>query len=78
MKDIPNTILNILGIVTSVYLRDADGRKYIEIDVPKSILPVDCNGVYYRRIGNTNQILRGNSLMEFLAQRSGISPDRAV
>ena len=75
MEDIPNTILNILGIVTSVYLRDADGRKYIEIDVPKSILPVDCNGVYYRRIGNTNQILRGNSLMEFLAQRSGITWD---
>ena len=53
MEDIPNKIVNSLGIVADVNLRQADGRDYIEIIVTPSNIPITYNGVYHYRSGST-------------------------
>jgi len=71
MEDIPNKIVNYLGIVTDVNFLESEGKKYIEIIVAPSSVPISYKGIYYYRSGSTKQELKGNALHQFLLKRIG-------
>ena len=71
MEDIPNKIVNSLGIVADVNLRQADGLDYIEIIVTPSNIPISYKGVYHYRSGSTKQELKGAALQDFLLRKLG-------
>ena len=58
MEDIPNKIVNYLGIVADVNLLEADENKYLEIIVSPSSVPVSFKGIYHYRTGSTKQELK--------------------
>lgn len=62
MEDIPNKIVNYLGIVADVNMLIEDGVEYIEIDVPQSNIPIAYKGEYHYRSGATKQVLKGAAL----------------
>ena len=56
MEDIPNKIVNYLGIVADVNLMQSDeGKDYIEIVVEPSNIPIAYHGQYHFRSGSTKQ-----------------------
>ncbi len=71
MEDIPNKVVNSLGIVADVNLRQADGLDYIEIIVTPSNIPISYKGVYHYRSGSTKQELKGAALQDFLLRKLG-------
>ena len=75
LEDIPNKIVNALGIVSEVNLQKKDNLEYLEIIVSPSTLPIAYRGVYYYRSGSTKQELRGVALQDFLFRKMGISWD---
>lgn len=75
LRDIPNKICNVLGIVASVKLLEENGVPYIEISVPPYPVGISCRGVYYCRSGSTKQVLAGPALESFLLRRRGASWD---
>lgn len=75
LRDIPNKICNVLGIVASVKLIEENGVPYIEISVPPYPVGISCRGVYYCRSGSTKQVLAGPALESFLLRRRGASWD---
>ena len=78
MDDIPNKAVNHLGLVVDVNLRQKDNKRYIEIDVPASTVPVSYHGAYHYRSGSTKQELKGAALHEFLLQKIGVSWERQI
>ena len=77
LEDIPNKIQNKLGIVADVNLLTENGLDYIEIVVNPWAFPVNYDGEYHYRSGSTKQLLRGNSLTNFLMAKTGIKWDAA-
>ena len=75
MEDIPNKIVNYLGIVEDVNLLTADGKEYIEIVVASSSMPVTYRGAYHYRSGSTKQELHGLALQNFILKKMGKSWD---
>jgi ATP-dependent DNA helicase RecG len=71
MEDIPNKIINYLGIVADVNLLESEGKKYLEIIVSTSSVPISYKGTFYYRTGSTKQELKGNALHQFLLKRLG-------
>jgi ATP-dependent DNA helicase RecG len=71
MEDIPNKIVNFLGVVTDVNLLENRGNQYIEIIVNPSSVPISFKGIYYYRSGSTKQELKGTTLHQFLLKRIG-------
>jgi len=71
MEDIPNKIVNYLGIVADVNLVESENKKYLEIIVSSSSVPVSYKGIYHFRTGSTKQELKGNALHQFLLKRLG-------
>ncbi len=71
MEDIPNKILQTLGIITDVNLLEKESLPYIEINVAPSSTPVNYRGEYHYRCGSTKQQLKGNSLTDFLLRKTG-------
>ncbi len=78
LEDIPNKILQTLGILADVDLHEASGRYYIEIIVAPSSVPINYRGEYHYRCGSTKQVLKGNALNEFLLQKSGLKWDGLI
>ena len=72
MENLPNKIINKLGIVADVKQRTSDGVDYIEIVVHPSNVAITLNGVLYYRSGATNQTLRGEALERFLLSKMGM------
>ena len=66
MEDIPNKIVNYLGIVEDVNLLTEGKKEYIEIVVTPSTMPVACRGVYHYRSGSTKQGLKGLALTRYV------------
>ena len=62
LRDIPNKIVSVLGISAIVRLHENAASQYLEINVEPQEFPVSCKGVYYIRIGATNQLLKGVAL----------------
>lgn len=71
LEAIPNKIREHLGIIAQVNLHQENGAHYLEIIVPPYTVPVSLRGRYYYRTGSTKLELTGNSLNEFLLQKSG-------
>ena len=66
MEDIPNKIVNYLGIVEDVNLLTEGKKKYIEIVVTPSTMPVAYRGAYHYRSGSTKQELKGLALTRYV------------
>lgn len=75
MEDIPNKIVNYLGIVEDVNLLTEDGKEYIEITVSPSNMPIAYKGTYHYRSGSTKQELKGLALQQFIMKKMGRSWD---
>ncbi len=75
MEDIPNKIVNYLGVVEDVNLLKADGKQYIEIVVSPSNMPIAYKGTYHYRSGSTKQELKGLALQNFIMKKMGHSWD---
>lgn len=75
MEDIPNKIVNYLGIVEDVNLLVKDNKEYIEIVVSPSNMPIAYKGTYHYRSGSTKQKLKGLALQQFIMKKMGRSWD---
>ena len=73
MEDIPNKIVNNLGIVSDVNLLNDKDTEYIEIVVAPSNMPIAYKGTYHYRSGATKQELKGVALQQFIMQKMGRS-----
>jgi len=71
LVDIPNKIVNALGIVTDINFLEEYGEKYLEIIVNPSSVPISYKGVFHYRSGSTKQELNGSSLQQFLLKKVG-------
>lgn len=71
MDDLPNKIVHHLGLVVDVNLHEKDGKRYIEIVVPVSNVPISFHGIYHYRSGSTKQELKGIALQDFLYRKLG-------
>lgn len=83
MEDIPNKIVNAMGIVVDVNLCEQDGQEYIEMVIEPTNVPISYKGKYYYRTGSTMQELNGASLQLFVMKKMGrqwddIPNDRAT
>lgn len=75
MEDIPNKVLQTLGIMVDVNLLEYNHLAYIEINVAPSSAPVNYKGEYHYRSGSTKQQLKGAALTDFLLRKTGLRWD---
>ena len=75
LEDIPNKIVNNLGIVADVNLLVEHGVEFVEIVVSPSNMPIAYKGVYHYRSGATKQELKGVALQQFIMNKMGRSWD---
>ncbi len=73
MDDLPNKIVQQLGLVVDIDLHEKESRHYIEITVPQSTVPISYHGIYHYRSGSTKQELKGTALHNWLLKKSGKS-----
>lgn len=72
-KAVSDTICNKLRIYPSVAVEENDGKQIIVITVEPSPYPIDIDGRYYVRVGNTNHEIIGRELERFVLRRAGTS-----
>jgi ATP-dependent DNA helicase RecG len=65
LEDLPNQIRDNLGLMPDINLLDENGKKYIEIIVVPSNIPISLRGSYYWRSGSVKQELKGIALIFF-------------
>ena len=75
LEDIPNKITAAFGITCDVNQKSKDDKKYIQIEVKKSRLPLNLRGHYYYRTGSVKKEITGLELTEFIIKSSGKSYD---
>lgn len=75
LEDIPNKVVNYMGIVADVNLHHKNGFDYISIGVEPSNVPISFRGKYYCRSGSTMQELNGVALQQFVLKKMGRSWD---
>ena len=75
LEDIPNKVVNYLGIVVDVNLLSDNGKDYIEIIVVPCSVPISYRGAYHYRSGSTKQELKGVALQQFLLKKINLSWD---
>ncbi len=78
MEDIPNKIVNSMGLVADVNLNEQDERTYIEVTIDSSNVPISYKGKYYYRSGSTMQEMNGVPLQQFILKKMGISWDDII
>ena len=71
MEDIPNKIVNSMGIVVDVNLHEQDNLEYIEVIINPNNIPISYKGKYYYRSGSTMQELNGTALQQFILKKMG-------
>jgi len=71
LKDIPNKVRDILGIMIDVNLITDKGKDILEIIVEPYPYPVSYKGQYHYRSGSTKQELKGAALDKFLLRKQG-------
>ena len=71
LEDIPNKVINYLGIIVDVQVHDKSGLEYIVVIVPQSSVPIAFRGIYYVRSGSTKQELKGAALQQFILRKMG-------
>lgn len=75
LEDIPNKIVQQLGIVVDINLLTEDGKDYIEINVPPYPVGISYKGIFHYRSGSTKQQLSGPALESFLLRKRGATWD---
>ena len=75
LEDIPNKVVNYMGLVVDVNLYEQDGLDYIELVVEPNNVAISYKGKYYYRSGSTMQELNGVALQQFLLKKMGRSWD---
>ena len=75
LEDIPNKVVNYMGLVVDVNLYEQDGLDYIELVIEPSNVAISYKGKYYYRSGSTMQELNGVALQQFLLKKMGRSWD---
>ena len=75
LEDIPNKVVNFMGIVADVNLHHKDDLDYISIGIDPSNVPISFRGKYYCRSGSTMQELNGSALQQFVLKKMGRSWD---
>ncbi len=75
LEDIPNKITAAFGITADVNERIKNRKKYIQIVVKKSKLPLNLHGRYYYRTGSVKKEITGFELTEFIIKSTGTSYD---
>ena len=78
LEDIPNKITAAFGITCDVNLKSKDKKKYIQVEVKKSRLPLNLHGIYYYRTGSVKKEITGFELTEFIIKSTGTSYDAMV
>jgi ATP-dependent DNA helicase RecG len=71
LEDIPNKIMNSMGIIADVDMKSDEGLNYIAISVLPYSYPISYHGRYYYRSGSTKKALTGVALDEFLLRKQG-------
>ncbi len=71
LKDIPNKVRGILGIMIDVNLITEKGKDILEIIAEPYPYPVSYKGQYHYRSGSTKQELKGAALDKFLLRKQG-------
>ena len=71
LEDIPNKVLDILGIIVDVVLLTQEDKHYIQINIEPYPYPVSYKGQYHYRTGSTKKELKGASLDKFLLKKQG-------
>ena len=70
-EDLPNKILNTMGLICEVNLLIDGDKKYFQIVVEKYPFPVSYHGKYYRRSGSTTQEVNGYELDKMIFSVQG-------
>ena len=70
-EDIPNKILNTMGLICEVNLLSDGDKKYFQIIVEKYPFPVSYHGKYYKRTGSTTQEVTGYELDKMILSVQG-------
>ncbi len=78
LEDIPNKITAAFGITCDVNQRSKNKKKYIQIVVKKSKLPLNLHGRYYYRTGSVKKEISGFELTEFIIKSTGTSFDAMI
>ena len=71
LEDLPNKVINYLGIIVDVHLIEEAEKEYLEIIVPQSSVPIAFKGIYYVKSGSTKQELKGAELQHFILKKMG-------
>ncbi len=71
LEDIPNKVINILGILVDVNLHKTPKGDFLEIIVDPQPFPVSYKGQYHYRSGSTKQELKGAALDKFMLEKKG-------
>ena len=77
LRDLPEKIRALLGIVVDVDLAEEDGKESLRISVEPHPTPIAYKGEYHHRSGSTKQVLRGPPLDRFLLRKLGRPWDSA-
>ncbi len=75
LEDIHNKITAAFGITADVNEKVKGGKKYNQIFVKKSKLPLNLHGRYYYRTGSVKKEITGFELTEFIIKSTGTSYD---
>lgn len=73
LKTISDTISNKLHVMAEVRLVAIDGKNCISVFVPKGNSMVDCDGIFYIRVGNTTKTVSGSELKALLLEERNTS-----
>ncbi len=71
LRDLPNKIRDVLGVMADVRLKESGGKDLIEISVDPYPTPISYRGEYHYRSGSTKQELKGAALDRFLLRKYG-------
>lgn len=77
-EDLPNKMINILGVHANFNVLEKDGKQYLEIGISKSPYPVSCHGRFYTRNGSTTQEMKGNALQKLLLTANNLTWDEII
>lgn len=78
LEDIPNKIVDLLGVVAEVSLKREKAKDYIGIKVKPYEAPISYKGKYYLRSGSTTHEQNGAELQKFLLEKSGLSWESVI
>lgn len=78
MEDIPNKLADKMRLYPDVRLLERGGKEIIEIEISPSQDAVTLDGILYKRVGSTNQIVKGQALKDFYARKMNATWDSRV